>query len=291
MFILIKIFTLFIQFNSFSSEQIGTVDRPIVMAMVPGQDSVILAENGKIIQKCLEKNTLYHFKMLVPNNYIAVVESFGTKRVDVALMNTYGYILASTKYKASAKLIGTYKGKDQYMGQIITHVDGPKTIQDLNNKTFAFVDPVSTSGFILPSKLLQDENIKLKEHIFAGKHDAVVSMVYQKRVDAGATYHTPNDGPTPEDARKLVLTQYPDIFKKVKILKLTPPIPSDPFVFGAHLNSDTILKIKNALLKCATNEDVKVALLNTYHLDGIKEATDSNWDQFRSFVNKMAPIK
>jgi phosphonate transport system substrate-binding protein len=261
------------------------------MAMVPGQDSVILAENGKIIQKCLQEETLYNFKMLVPNNYIAVVESFGTKRVDVALMNTYGYILANTKYKASAKLIGTYKGKDQYMGQIVAHVDGPKTIQELNNKTFAFVDPVSTSGFILPSILLQDEKIKLKEHIFAGKHDAVISMVYQKRVDAGATYHTPSDTSSLEDARKLVLTQYPDVFTKVKILKLTPPIPSDPFVFGSHLNTEMVIKIKMALLKCAKNEAVKTALLNTYHLDGIKEADDSNWDQFRTFINKMAPIK
>ena len=53
------------------------------------------------------------------------------------------------------------------------------------------------------------------------KHDNVVTMVYQKQVDAGATYYSPPDK-TGEflDARARYKNQYPDIFEKVKIIDL-----------------------------------------------------------------------
>jgi ABC-type phosphate/phosphonate transport system substrate-binding protein len=49
----------------------------------------------------------------------------------------------------------------------------------------AYVDPSSTSGFILPKALLDQKGIKPSESVFAMRHDNVVTMVYQKQVDAG----------------------------------------------------------------------------------------------------------
>ena len=44
-----------------------------------------------------------------------------------------------------------------YKSQIITRKDsGINSLKDLNGKSFAFTDPASTSGYILPSKLLQN---------------------------------------------------------------------------------------------------------------------------------------
>lgn len=292
MSILIKIFILATFANPIFAKKItqikmGTIDRPILMAMVPGQDSVVLNEQGLIIQKCLEKETNLIYKLIIPNNFIAVVESIGTKRVDLALMNTFGYILAREKYQATARLIGTYKGKSEYYGQIIARNDGPKTMKELNDKTFAFVDPASTSGYILATKALEDEKIKLKSSIFAGKHDAVVSMVYQGRVDAGATYHTLPDNGVPQDARTLVLTQYPDVMEKIKILKVVGPIPSDPIVFGAHVEKSLQDKIANAIKVCAATPEGKEAFMKTYHLDGVKEIEDNRWDDFRQILKSM----
>lgn len=172
-----------------------------------------LTDNGKILETFLNKEPGLHVVVDIPVNYIAVVEGFGSKRADVAIINTFGYILAHDKHNVEAKLKLMNRGRDEYYGQIITRTDSKiKTIEDINGKKFAYVDPVSTSGYLLPLRLFKEENVKIKEHIFAGRHDTVVSAVYQKQFDAGATFYTPpDDDGTPKGARMLVQTQFPDV--------------------------------------------------------------------------------
>jgi len=275
--------------SDLKNPKFGTKRMPIKLAFVPGLDNVVLKEQGEIIQKFLEKETGYYFDMVIPASFIAVSEAMGTKRVHIALMNSFGYALAHEKFKAKARLIGTFKGKDQYYSQIITHQDGPSKVEDLSNKTFAYVDPASTSGHILPADYFKKNNINLKQTVFAGKHDSVVSMVYQKRVEAGATYHTKQFEGVPQDARTLVKTQYPDVFEKVKILHVLGPIPSDPIVFVGGFPQKMEDKIVEALKKCIQTPEGKNAFIKTYHLDGLKDANDEHWNDFRSMMKNILP--
>ena len=68
-------------------------------------------------------------------------------------------------------------------------------------------------------KILKQNHITPSSTVFSLKHDNVVTMVYQKQVDAGATFYSP---PSKEglirDARILVKSQYPDVEEKIKIL-------------------------------------------------------------------------
>lgn len=148
--------------------------------MVPGQDTHALEENGKLLEAYLRKVTGLPVEVTVPSSFIAVIEALGSKRADMAIINTFGYLLAHERYGVEVALTGVYKGRDVYWGQIIARNDGPKSIKDLNNKKIAFVDPSSGSGYVLPSKLLKDEKVTPKEVVFAGRHDSVVTMVYQK---------------------------------------------------------------------------------------------------------------
>ncbi len=257
------------------------------MSLVPGQDASVLTENGKALIDFLEKETGLHFQVSVPNNFITVVETFGTKRTDVAMINSFGYLLAQKKYGAHVRLVGTNKGRAEYYGQIITANPKIKKIEDLKGKTFAYVDPASTSGFILPSSLLKKLKIEPKETIFAGKHDSVVSMVYQHRVDAGATFHVPGDGTDLPDARKLVLTQYPDVYKKVRILTLTQSIPSDPVVFAKDLPPEIEEKIVQGILKFVTTANGQETLKKLYNADGFKPTTDKNYDPLRQVLDEI----
>src|SRR5690606_17745430 len=143
-------------------------------------------------------------KAAVPTSYIAVVEAFGTKKADFAAFNTFSYILAKDikKYDVQAFInVVRGEGETHYKGQIVARRDsGIKTIQDLNGKKFAFTDPASTSGYILPQKLFNDAGITLGGTVFAQKHDNVITMVYQKQVDAGATYYSEPHGGQIRDA-------------------------------------------------------------------------------------------
>lgn len=267
-----------------SQKELGSSERPVRLALVPGQDSAVLMENGKILEKWILQQSGVHVRVQVPVSFVAVVEAMGSERVDVAILNPFGYILAHEKYGATAKLMGVNGEYSQYWGQIITANPNIKKLQDLNGKKFAFVDPVSTSGYILAAKLLQDEKIKLSETIFAGKHDSVVTMVYQGRVDAGATYNTPSENGVPQDARRLVTEQFPDVYEKVRILAKTGPIPSEPVVYRKSFPPELEKKISLALKSFSSTPEGGVALKKLYHLTGFKDCSDKDYDSARQIL-------
>lgn len=283
-----KYLLLFVSFlvlvNCTSKSEVGTAGNPIKISLVPGQDTKLLEENGKELEAYLKEKTGLPFEVVVPSSFIAVIEALGSKRADMAIMNTFGYILAHERYGAEAALTGVYKGRDVYWGQIIVRKDGPKTLKDLNNKKIAFVDPSSGSGFVLPSKLLKDANVKPKEVVFAGRHDSVVTMVYQRQVDAGATYHTPVDNGIPQDARKLVMTQFPDVFDQIVILAKTDPIPNDPVVFRKDFPPELRKTIVEALKKMVKDEKGGKILYNLYHMDDFKDADSKEYDRVQTML-------
>src|SRR5262245_41204406 len=84
--------------------QLGSASNPVKFFFVPSVDVKVIENTATAVQKYLEANTPYRYKVVIPNNFIAVVEAFGTGRADVASLNTYGYMLAHDKYGAEARL-------------------------------------------------------------------------------------------------------------------------------------------------------------------------------------------
>ncbi len=275
-------------FSCTNSNKLGSKENPIKFLLIPAQDMQSLVDNSKILESYLIKETGLEFSVEVPINYVAVVEAFGSKKADVAIINTFGYILAHDKYAVEAKLKLVNRGRDEYQGQIIIHKDSPiKSIKDIDQKRFAFVDPASTSGYLLPKRLFKQENIKLKEYIFSGRHDTVVTAVYQKQVDAGATFYTPPDSSGPQDARTLVKTQFPDVFQKIKILQLTGPIPNDPVAFRKDLSDEIKNKIINSLIKYVKTDEGAKVLRSMYYITDFKTADDKDYNQVRTYLKDL----
>ena len=272
-----------------NSAELGSAENPIKFYLVPAQDMLTLVEQGKVLEAYLAKDLNLSVKVEVPVSYVAVVEAMGSKRADVAILNTLGYVLANEKYGAEARLKFVNRGRDSYNGQIIVRADsGIKNVKQLNGKKFAFVDPASTSGYLLPSLLFRKENVKLKETIFAGKHDTVVLAVYQKKVDAGATFYTPpDDDGTPKDARWLLRTQFPDVYDKIKILQLTDTIPNDPLVFRKDMPEELKEKVTTSLERYIKTPEGAKVLKDLYHITEFKRAADSDYNAVRAYLKEL----
>ena len=97
---------------AFAADALGTRDNPVKIFFTPSVDANTIATNSVNFLKFMEKETGLMFKSGIPSNYIAVVEAFGSDRADVAVMNSFGYLLANTKYGAEAKLKALRHGKD-----------------------------------------------------------------------------------------------------------------------------------------------------------------------------------
>lgn len=267
---------------------LGTEKNPIKLFFVPSVEAKVLEDSSQEFKRYLEANTPYKYSVAIPTSYIAVVEAFGTKRADIASLNTFGYILAHEKYGVEAKITVMRHGASTYQAQIVARTESPiNKLTDLQGKKFAFVDPASTSGYLLPMKLFRDNAIKLAETVWASKHDNVISMVYQKQVDAGATFYSPPEKGDIQDARRLVRQQYPDVEERIKIITLTDSIPNDPIVFRRDLPENLKKDITQAILNFIKTKDGAKAFYDLYGVTELKEAKDSDYDSVRKMLTAL----
>jgi phosphonate transport system substrate-binding protein len=273
---------------TFHKPELGSRDNPVKIYFVPAVDSKIIYENSKVLVDWLEKTTPYRYEVAVPSSYVAVIEAFGSKRADIASMNTYGYVVAHEKYGAEGRLQIVKNGSTTYRTQIIARTDGPiKSLADLQGKKMAYVDPASTSGYLVPKKMLIDRGIKPAQEVFAMKHDGVISMVYQGQVDAGATFYTPPEEGKIQDARRLVLTQYPDVEKKIKIIELSEPIPNDPIVFRKELPEEMKAKIADAFMKFVQSPEGQATFNKLYGVTELRPTNDKAYDWVRGMMKEL----
>ncbi len=272
-------------------KELGSESNPIKIYFTPSVDSKKITSNARTLIEFLEKETGYFYTTAVPSSFVAVVEAFGSKKADIASINTFSYLMANERYGAEAMLrIVRDNGETSYRGQIVVRTDsGIDSIQQLDGKTIAYTDAASTSGYILPKALLEKNGIKPSESVFAIKHDNVITMVYQKQVDAGATYYAPPDPHTGAilDARMRVLTQFPDVADKVKIIALTDDIPNDPVVCRKDLPEEMKVAVKNALLKFVSTPEGQQALYDIYDVRGYIDTKDSDYDVLRNMLKGM----
>ena len=274
--------------------QLGTAENPVKIQFVPSIDAKVIEDNSKVFKDYLEKNTPYKYDVTIPQSYIAVVEAFGTKRADIAAMNTFGYLIAHDKYGVEARMTVLRHDSATYQSMIVAKAGSSiKKLEDLNGKKIAYVDPASTTGYIIAAKTLKDNKVTPKETMFAAKHDNVISMVYQGQVDAGAAYYSPpakNESGVEqiEDARRLVLAQYPDVKEKIAIINLSEPVPNDPFVFRKDLPEEMKAKIVEAMMNFVKTDQGRKAFKAIYGVNGLKLAVDKDYDVMRDMLKAVS---
>jgi len=169
------------------------------IGLIPAEDQLDMLKKFEPVERYLERELDVNVETFTATDYSAVIEAMRAKKIDIAYFGPFSYVLAAERANAEAIVTGgTDTGEvATYHSRIITHKDsGLNSIDDLkehaNEVTFAFVDPASTSGNLIPRGYLLSIGIDLdkdfKECMFAGGHDAVGLSVKSKNVDAGAMY-------------------------------------------------------------------------------------------------------
>ncbi len=276
--------SIFLQACTQKSAPLGSEENPIKFYIVPAAEAGGILKNANQLSAWLQKETGLHFKTAVPLSYVAVIEAIGTNRADIAGLSTSSYIIAREKYQVEPMFMTVVDGKATYKGQIVTHVSNLKKMEDIHGKTVAYVDPASASGHLLPAKLFKEKGIVPRETVYAGGHDAVVTMVYTKKVDAGATYYNEPENGEPRDARRLVKTQFPDVFQKVKVLGYTSEIPNDAFVIRKDFPVEIKDKVIKAIAKWAESAEGRATLKEMTNGTGLIPAHDKDYDVARRLL-------
>lgn len=276
---------LFISVIAVDAQQTETVN----FFLTPSISAELLNSRGAYVKDFLEKETGLGIQIKIPKSYDDLVNTFGSQSKCFAMMTGQSYVLANAKFGATVKLRTIRFGHATYQGMIITHVSsGIKTLKDLQGKSIAYTDELSTSGYLYPKKILEKNNIKPGKELFLKKHDEVVRQVYERKTDAGAAFYSaPDADGTIRDARSRILDKYPDVEKKVIVLIKTDQIPNDPIVFSKDFNPAVASKLCMALIKLSQDEKGKQVLLDLYGTEGFVRASDADYASLRQVMGVL----
>jgi phosphonate transport system substrate-binding protein len=266
---------------------LGSEERPIVWAFVPSGETSRVSAGAQSVADLLHAKTGLFFKTLVATEYAGVIEALKSNppSAQMSSLATFAYVMAADMGVCEAALVSVRNGSAFYNSQIITRPDtGIKKLADLKGRSFARVDAISASGWIIPIITIKASGIDPARDlkvVDAGSHPAVVSAVYAGDVDAGACF---------VDARTLIQKDHPDVMEKVIIIQKSANIPNDGVQFHPSVPKELREKIVAAILEIAQTEDGKKAINTAYQWTALERHDDSFYDPFRQ-VLQSAGVK
>lgn len=249
-------------------DRVGTPGTPAVVLLSPQHAGT--PEARKDLEAYLGKETGLAVRVRAADSAAAALNLVDTRRADAALLPVFEYLFCHEAFGARAALQVVRRGvRRGYAGQVLTLTQGPKTPADLDGKRFAFVDPYSTSGFVLPAKLLHDAGAHV-EPVFAGSHEKALSLLEKGKV-AGAAVH---DALPVRDGR-------------VKVVARTAEIPNEPVFFRKDLEAEVARKLAEALLSFGGTEAGRAALATMGDVSGFAPVDDTTYAPVRSILDDV----
>ena len=247
------------------------------MGLIPADDVQEMLRQYKNVTDYLSEKLGMPVEAEVTSDYTAAIEAMRAKHIDIAWFGPFSYILAHDIAGAEAIVNGVREetGKSTYKSIfIVKKGSGIETLEDLKEKKFAFVDPASTSGYLIPMKILTENNINpendFKSTFFAGTHNAVELAVANGTVDAGAD----------SDNSYNRMIKSGEINSEVNIIiHESKPIPGSPIAVRGDLPESLKQDIKKALIEMDEQTINKISGwggINRY-----EEVVDSAYDVIR----------
>jgi phosphonate transport system substrate-binding protein len=259
------------------------------VGFVPSENLQAILKKTRPVIDALHQQLHLQVVPFVATDYTGIIEAMRANKLDVAFFAPGAYVLAEKKANAIVILKASRKGKAFFYSAIITHRDsGIHSLKDLKGKTFAYVDPASTSGGIYPKVMFMNAGINPERDftrvIYAGGHDAAVLAVLNKKVDAAATFANDTTG---KDAAWTQFLTKPSEAAQIVPIAFSRPIPSDNIAVRKDLDPALMAKIKHVFLgMCATPAGRK-QLWDLYRIDTFVDASPADFDPVREAFGKV----
>ncbi|MBC8100231.1 MAG: phosphate/phosphite/phosphonate ABC transporter substrate-binding protein [Armatimonadetes bacterium] len=183
-----------------------------IVGVYPGDNIEEALANVEPLRIYLEETLGIRVVLITGTSYTAVIEAMRAGRADAMEVGPFSYVLAVQEANAEAIAIAKYNNNltlEDYATQVdleeipgyysllfTTKGTGITTIEDIAGRSFAFTDPASTSGYLVPATTIMDtmafdDPTQLEDFanlVFAGNHPSAVLSVSEGTTDAGATF-------------------------------------------------------------------------------------------------------
>ena len=160
--------------------------------LLPSDESTVNARYEPLF-KYIESKTGSKVNHTIGADYAAVIVAMTAGKLDMALFGPESFVQAAKQTSVTPLvMIDNVNTGTGYYSSLWVRSDSPyKTLADLKGKSLAFVDPNSTSGYLMPMVyLLRDAKIKpdtyFSQVLFAGNHSSSLLSLMNKKVDVAA---------------------------------------------------------------------------------------------------------
>jgi phosphonate transport system substrate-binding protein len=144
----------------------------------------------------LEKDLGIKVRHATATDYRGTIEALKFKKAELGHLGPKSYVEASTNNYANVEPLAQLQlanGSLGYRSCLIVHADSDIfSPEDMAGKTFAFNDPNSTSGYLVPSAFFMmemgaDPKKLFSKVTFSGSHEASILAVAAKKVEIAST--------------------------------------------------------------------------------------------------------
>jgi phosphonate transport system substrate-binding protein len=274
------------------------VPHKLIIAMYQGDNPAQIKSAMEPLGKYLQKKLGMEVEFIFTTDYTTVIEALRSKKVHIANLGPFAYIIATRSPGLTAiATLGLNGQPATYHSVIITNPQtGLKTMDDVKarakNLTLCFADPASTSGHLVPRAYLTsiglNPDVAFKQTIFAGNHAASILSVKSDKIDIGCT------------AKELALEKLiregvvkPEDFR---ILWTSPPIINDAITIRTDLNKDFIKKVQDAFTSVAKDDFSALYPYARLYYPNPRQISyvavqDSQYNSLRSIAGNIKDLK
>jgi phosphonate transport system substrate-binding protein len=260
--------------------------KELTFALLSTESSPEIVRRWTPILSQLEKDLGITVKHVQATDYRGTIEALKFKKAEVGWLGPKAYVEATNNNYANVDAVAQVQqanGSLGYRSCLIVHQDsdvfGP---EDLAGKTFAFNDPNSTSGYLVPSAFfLMEMGIDPKNYFsrltFSGSHEASIIAVANKKVDAASTN-------LPDLAQLVRENKVPR--GALRVIWVSKLIPLDPVVVRKDLPASLRSAVQESLVTMKSRHPEAFAQGGAF-LGGFVKTDDSKYQVVRE-LNETA---
>ncbi|MHC4445021.1 MAG: substrate-binding domain-containing protein [Planctomycetota bacterium] len=214
--------------------------------------------------------------------YTEINDMIERREVDVAFVCSAPYVTGKAKFEMEILVVPVMYGQKVYHSYILTYRDSPlNSFDDLRGKVFAFTDPNSNSGCLVPKYMLSQrgENPEtfFSEFYYTYSHDNSIRAVAEGMADGAAV--------------DSLIWEYmqetdPTYTARTKIIEKSPPYGIPPVVVHPDLDPKLKHQLKNIFLNLHKDEEAR-SILGTIRIDQFEESEDAAYDSIREMQQQI----
>lgn len=264
-------------------DQQQKVLRVAVAAMISPKETYAFYE--KILVH-LGKEIGYKIYFIQRKTYSEINELFPRKLIDLAFICSGPYAVQKEQYGFHGIATPVVRGEPYYQSYLIVSKDSEyQRFWDLRGKVFAFTDPDSNTGALVPRYWLflkgQTEYSFFSQIIFTYSHDNSIIAVANKLVD-GATV----DGHKWEYFNR----EQPELTSKTKVIRKSEPFGGPPLVASFALADELKHQIQDVILRLHENDNGR-EILDKLMIDRFAKPRDGWYEKIKIMHHDMQSKK